>query len=83
LTGGCKYAQDRAWAERETVTRLFKNGARSYICGSGRLGKGAADAAARIHVENCLKSGKELSYEKALEWWEGLRGERFAVDVFD
>jgi cytochrome P450/NADPH-cytochrome P450 reductase len=83
LTGGCQYTQDRVWAERETVTRLFKMGARSYICGSGRLGKGVADVAARIHMENYVKSGKELSYEAALKWWEGLRGERFAVDVFD
>jgi cytochrome P450 / NADPH-cytochrome P450 reductase len=83
LTEGCKYAQDRVWAERETVTRLFTSGARSYICGSGRLGKGVADVAARIHVENCGKAGREISYEKALKWWEGLRGERFAVDVFD
>lgn len=82
-SAGCKYAQDRVWAERETVMRLFNAGARSYICGSGRLGKGVADVAAKIHVESAKKAGKEVTYEKALEWWEGLRGERFAVDVFD
>ena len=82
-SAGCKYAQDRVWAERETVTRLFNAGARSYICGSARLGKGVADAAAKIHVESAKKAGKEVTYEKALKWWEGLRGERFAVDVFD
>ena len=80
---GCKYAQDRVWAERETVTRLFGAGGRAYICGSGRLGKGVADVAARIHAENCKKAGMETTYESALKWWEGLRGERFAVDVFD
>ena len=80
---GCKYAQDRVWAERETVKRLFGDGARAYICGSGRLGKGVADVAAKIHVEVCQKAGKEISYDEAVKWWEGLRGERFAVDVFD
>ena len=73
-SAGCKYAQDRVWAERETVTRLFNAGARSYICGSGRLGKGVADVAAKIHVEDAKKVGKEVLYEKALKWWEGLRG---------
>ena len=82
-SAGCKYAQDRVWAERETVTRLFNAGARSYICGSGRLGKGVADVAAKLHIEDARKVGKEVTYEKALKWWEGLKGERFAVDVFD
>ena len=80
---GCKYAQDRVWAERKTIARLFGAGARAYICGSGRLGKGVADVAAKIHIENNKKAGKEVTYESALKWWEELRGERFAVDVFD
>jgi cytochrome P450/NADPH-cytochrome P450 reductase len=80
---GCKYAQDRVWAERETITRLFGNGARAYICGSGKLGEGVADVAAKLHAENSGKAGKEITYEDSLKWWEGLRGERFAVDVFD
>jgi hypothetical protein len=42
-----------------------------------------ADVAAKIHVESAKKAGKEVTHEKALKWWEGLRGERFAVDVFD
>ena len=83
MSAGCKYAQDRVWAERETITTLFRSGARAYICGSGRLGKGVADVAAKLHAENRKKAGKEVSYESALKWWEGLRGERFAVDVFD
>lgn len=84
LSVDCKYAQDRVWAEREMVTKLFDAGARAYICGSGRLGKGVADVVAKITVENYeVKKNKEISYEQALKWWEGLRGERFAVDVFD
>jgi hypothetical protein len=64
------------WAERETITTLFKMGARSYICGSARLGKGVADVAARIHIENCVKAReKQPCYEKGLEWWEALRRE--------
>ncbi|KIW27725.1 uncharacterized protein PV07_07435 [Cladophialophora immunda] len=80
---GCKYAQDRLWRERETLSKLFGEGARAYICGSAALGKGIADVAAKIAVEIAEKKGKAMSHEKGLKWWEDLRGERYAVDVFD
>lgn len=81
---GCKYAQDRLWKEQKLVTDIFFNaGARAYICGSAKLGKGVADVVARIAVANAEEEGKELTYEGAMKWWEGLRGERYAVDVFD
>lgn len=80
---GCKYVQDRLWHERDEVSRLFNNGARAYICGSSAVGKGVSDAAARIAMENAARNGRETTHEKALQWWEGLRGERYAVDVFD
>lgn len=82
-SAGCKYAQDRLYAERELVTTLFNKGARSYICGSARLGDGVADAVARIMVEIQEKKGNPKTYEQALKWWQDLRGERFAVDVFE
>jgi cytochrome P450/NADPH-cytochrome P450 reductase len=80
---GCKYAQDRLWRERETVGRLFEAGARAYICGSSALGKGVSEAAAKMALERAGKEGKEATLEQGLKWWEGLRGERYAVDVFD
>lgn len=83
LSEGCKYVQDRLWKEREEVSRLFNDGARAYICGSSAVGKGVADVAAKIAVENSKKKGKESTYEQGLKWWDGLRGERYAVDVFD
>ena len=83
LSAGCKYAQDRLYAEKELVSRLFEAGGRAYICGSAKLGEGVADTAAKIIVENCAKKSQVLSHEQALQYWQGLRGERFAVDVFD
>lgn len=80
---GCKYAQDRLWHERELVSDLFDRGARAYICGSSALGKGVGQVAARMAVEGARKKGKEITFENGLDWWEGLRGERYAVDVFD
>ena len=65
------------------VSRFFNEGARAYICGSGAVGKGVAEVVAKIAVENSKREGKEISLEQGLGWWEGLRGERYAVDVFD
>lgn len=80
---GCKYVQDRLWHERGEVNRLFDAGARAYICGSSAVGKGISDAAAKMAMEMAETKGRPTTYEKALQWWEGLRGERYAVDVFD
>jgi cytochrome P450/NADPH-cytochrome P450 reductase len=82
-SAGCKYAQDRLWLERDEASRLFADGARAYICGSSALGKGIADVVAKIAVAEAKKKSKELTLEDGLKWWEGLRGERYAVDVFD
>ncbi|KAI9871330.1 MAG: hypothetical protein M1823_008479, partial [Watsoniomyces obsoletus] len=48
---GCKYVQDRLWREREEARKLFNDGARAYICGSSAIGKGVADAVAKMTVE--------------------------------
>lgn len=82
-SAGCKYAQDRLWAERDEASRLFAEGARAYICGSSALGKGIAEVVAKIAVARAKAQSKELTLEEGLKWWEGLRGERYAVDVFD
>jgi cytochrome P450/NADPH-cytochrome P450 reductase len=80
---GCKYAQDAVWKNRDEVRKLFREGARAYICGSSRLGKGVADTVARIVGEDKERKGEKYTVEEGLRWWESLRGERFAVDVFD
>jgi cytochrome P450 / NADPH-cytochrome P450 reductase len=96
LSAGCRYAQDLVWAERELVGRLFGQGARVYVCGSGRLGKGVKEVAERIYRDRVEKKRREevggedgegqvkdVTVEEADAWWEGLRGERFSVDSFD
>lgn len=81
---GCKYAQDRLWHERDTVSRLFISGARCYICGSRRLGQGVEEVGKRIHTLKAKElQCKDLTTAEADEWWERLRNERYAVDVFD
>ena len=95
LSAGCRFAQDRVWAERELVSRLFDRGARVYICGSARLGRGVKEVAGRIYRENVARETRskrgegpggevdQVCAEEAETWWESLRGQRFSVDVFD
>lgn len=79
----CKYAQDRLWQEREEASKLFGEGAKVYICGSSALGKGVNETAYKIVKSSAEKNGKDISIDVAKEYWDGLRGERYAVDVFD
>lgn len=80
---GCKYAQDRLWREREEVLKLFRDGAKVFICGSSAVGKGVNETACKIAFESSEKLGRNRTMEQTEEWWNGLRGERYAVDVFD
>lgn len=83
LSDGCKYAQDRLWRERKEIVELFNQGARVYICGSSALGKGLNDMITKVSIEWAKERGKDTTEEEAKNWWEGLRNERYAVDVFD
>lgn len=83
LSEGCKYVQDRLWRERDHIADVFDKDGRAYICGSNQLGKGIADVVAKIAVERAGRKGKDLTQEEGLKWWQSLRNERFAVDVFD
>ncbi|KAK5072164.1 hypothetical protein LTR64_004057 [Lithohypha guttulata] len=83
LSDGCKYAQDRLWRERAEVAALFNKGAKVLICGSSALGKGVNEVVARITVDREKEKGHEITEEDAKKWWEKLRNERYAVDVFD
>lgn len=78
---GCKYVQDRIWRERAEVSELFdNNNARAYLCGSSAVGKGVTDVVLKMVEE---EDGGRKSREEILGWWEGMRNERYAVDVFD
>ncbi|KAF2638095.1 NADPH-cytochrome P450 reductase-like protein [Massarina eburnea CBS 473.64] len=79
---GCKYVQDRLWRDREDVVELWDKGARLFVCGGREMGKGVEEACLKIAGEARRARGGEGNEEKVREWWEGLRNERFATDVF-
>lgn len=82
LSEGCKYVQDRLWKDREEVEKLWEQGARIFVCGSGDVGEGVREGVVRIAMESVRREGREPNREKVEEWFRSIRNERFASDVF-
>lgn len=82
-SGGNKYIQDVIWDDREYVSELWDKDAKLFVCGSRQLGDGVSTVAQKIVKEKAELKGKETTDEKVREWWENLRNERYATDVFD
>jgi cytochrome P450/NADPH-cytochrome P450 reductase len=81
---GCKYVQDRLYHDRADVFKLWDQGAKVYICGSREVGKAVEGVCVRLVMEWSEEHMKCVSTEeKAREWFEKHRNERFATDVFD
>ncbi|EUC47483.1 hypothetical protein COCMIDRAFT_35012 [Bipolaris oryzae ATCC 44560] len=83
-THGCKYVQDRIYHDRTDVVELFNSGAKVFVCGSRGVGDGVQETLIKIAKETIgEKENREVDDAKAKEWFEGLRNERLATDVFD
>lgn len=80
---GCKYVQDRLYHDRADVVKQFDAGAKLFVCGSRAVGDGVQECLIKIAKEVIKETqGREADDVKAREWFEGLRNERFATDVF-
>jgi cytochrome P450/NADPH-cytochrome P450 reductase len=79
---GCRYVQERLWEERAEMVEAFKQGAKLYVCGSAMLGEGVAATTKRIYLEATEAHGKELTDEEVDEWFQGIRNDRYASDIF-
>jgi cytochrome P450 / NADPH-cytochrome P450 reductase len=82
-SGGCKHVQDRLWQDREDVVKLWKRGAKVFVCGSREVGAAVRETALRIMVEKDECKGETMSEEAAKNWFESIKNERYATDVFD
>ncbi|TDZ17280.1 Bifunctional cytochrome P450/NADPH--P450 reductase [Colletotrichum orbiculare MAFF 240422] len=85
---GCRYVQHRLYHDREQVAAVWARGAKLYVCGTRSVGKAVEEVCVRILME-AAKEGrgqdelKDMDYEGAKKWFEGVRNERYATDVFD
>lgn len=82
LSDGCRHVQERLWKERETMTAAFEDGAKLYVCGSAMVGEGVAAVTKRIYEDRAEALGKPKTDEEVEAWFESIKGERFASDVF-
>ncbi|KAF9878871.1 bifunctional p-450: NADPH-p450 reductase [Colletotrichum karsti] len=81
---GCKYVQDRIWKEREMLYGLWDQGARVYVCGSNHVAEGVKEVVSKAAQEKSEKDdGKAMTEEELEEWFNNIRNERYATDVFD
>lgn len=79
----CKYVQDRMYRDGKDVVELWHKGAKVFVCGSREVGQGVEDVCIKIAKEDHERvNGVKADEGRTREWFEGLRNERFATDVF-
>jgi cytochrome P450/NADPH-cytochrome P450 reductase len=83
LSDGHKHVDDVLKADSELLGKLWKDGARVYVCGS----RGVGDAVKGIAIDQRRQAAKERGEDDredvARKWFESIRNERFSTDVFD
>ncbi|KZL74072.1 bifunctional p-450:NADPH-p450 reductase, partial [Colletotrichum tofieldiae] len=85
---GCKYVQHRLYHNKKEVSDLWAKGAKLFVCGTRNVGKAVEEACVKLILESAKVEGgqpelRDLDYEGAKKWFEGIRNERYATDVFD
>lgn len=79
---GCKYIQDRVWKEREDVIRLWRAGAKVFVCGGPAVSEGLSDVSQKLLLESMKSRGQDMSDKEAEQWFQERRNVRYVVDVF-
>ncbi|TGO18951.1 hypothetical protein BPAE_0357g00010 [Botrytis paeoniae] len=82
LSKGCRHVQDRLWEEREELKKVFDSGAKLYVCGSSMVGEGVSVMTKKIYAEAADLLGKTKTDEEVEDWFQGIKNDRYASDVF-
>lgn len=62
---------------------LFDKGCKIFVCGGREVGECVQEVCVKIARERSSEiKGTDVPEEDIRKWWEGLRNERFATDVF-
>ncbi|KAK6443459.1 hypothetical protein LTR95_000286 [Oleoguttula sp. CCFEE 5521] len=83
LSNGHKHVDDALRADGELLTELWAQGAKVYTCGSRGIGEGVKEIFMEQYERGAVKMGKSGDRKSAEEWFERVKGERYATDVFD
>ena len=79
---GCKYVQDRVWNDIKDAVELWDMGARFFVCGNRDVGEGIRNAVLRAYRDEVERRGKTKTDEEVEAWFDEVKNERFASDVF-
>jgi len=82
LSKGCRYVQERLWEERVDMVKVFNEGAKLYVCGSAMVGEGVAATTKKIYMDAMEAQGKDKTEEDVEEWFQSIKSDRYASDVF-
>jgi cytochrome P450/NADPH-cytochrome P450 reductase len=82
-TKGCRHVDDRILADREDVVKLWRDGARVYVCGSGALAQSVRSAMVTVLRDEMETTGDGSDNGKAEKWFDEQRNVRYVMDVFD
>jgi cytochrome P450/NADPH-cytochrome P450 reductase len=64
------------------MLKIFNQGAKMYVCGSAMVGEGVAATTKRIYLEAAEALGNDLTDEEVDEWFQKIRNDRYASDIF-
>ena len=81
-SSGHKHVDDAIRADTDSLLELWGQGARVYVCGSREVGESVKNVCLEISMEAQRRAGKEPSEEKAQQWFDSIRNERYSTDVF-
>jgi cytochrome P450/NADPH-cytochrome P450 reductase len=85
---GSRHVDDRILADREDVVRLWRDGARVYVCGSAALAESVRGAMVQVLRDEMEKTGTDdddgaSGVDRAEKWFDEQRNVRYVMDVFD
>lgn len=81
---GCRYAPDRMLQDAKLVAKLWQDGAKLYVCGSGGLAKSTKEAMMKIKLDMEKDDvGGTMSAEKVQAWFSSIQNIRYVADIFD
>ncbi|RFU30218.1 hypothetical protein B7463_g6139, partial [Scytalidium lignicola] len=82
LSKGCRHVQERLWEEREEMTKAFTGGAKLFVCGSSKVGEGVAETTKKMFRQWCKEVGRDVNDEEVEDWFQKIKSDRYASDVF-
>lgn len=70
-------SRDRVAHDGQEMIKLFREGAKTYLCGSKRMSEGITTVLKQLYMGQTGATA-----EAASKWIDENRAERFATDVF-